>query len=73
MVVPMTLPVEEAEYQIRRKDKLGFYDCLRPRLRVIRKRVKRRKTNEFGEEVDDIANLIEENDDLWAQVDLLRE
>ena len=66
MVIPITLPVEEAEYQIRRKDKLGFYDSLRPRLRVIRKRVKRRKTNEFGEEIDDIANLIEENDDLWA-------
>ena len=73
MVTVVTLPVEEAEYQIRRKDKLGFYDCLRPRLRVIRKRVKRRKTNEFGQEIDDIQNLIEENDDLWAELELLKE
>ena len=73
MVTVVTSPVEEAEYQIRRKDKLGFYDCLRPRLRVIRKRVKRRKTDEFGQEVDDIQNLIEENDDLWAELELLKE
>ena len=69
----MSSPVEEAEYQISRRDKIGFYDCLRPRLRVIRKRIKKRKTNEFDQEIDDIAMLIEENDELWNQNDILKE
>ena len=48
--------VAEAEYQIKRRDKIGFYDCLKPRLEV---NVKRKKP-------DDLAELLQENDDLLA-------
>lgn len=71
MIVVYQAPVEEAEYQIRRKDTIGFYDCLKPRLRMVLKR--RNKSKEDGTQIDDIAMLIEENDTLWTQHELLKE
>ena len=62
MTVVYQAPVDEAEYQIRRKDSIGFYDCLKPRLRIQLKR--RKKSKEDGPQIDDIAMLIEENDQI---------
>ena len=57
--------VAEAEYYIKRRDTIGFYDCLRPRL----KKIVKRKTiiDDIGSNFDDLAELIQENDDLLAQ------
>ena len=71
MVVVYQAPVEEAEYQIRRKDTIGFYDCLKPRLRKVLRRTKKSKKD--GPQIDDIAMLIEENDTLWANNELMKE
>ena len=57
--------VAEAEYQIKRRDTIGFYDCLRPRLKA---RVKRNGTkDEICSNIDDLAELVQENVDLSAQ------
>ena len=71
MIVVYQAPVEEAEYQIRRKDSLGFYDCLKPRLRKVLRRKK--KSIKDDPQIDDIAMLIEENDTLWADHQLIKE
>ena len=56
MTSVFSAPVAEAEYQIKRRDTIGFYDCLKPRLKVRGKR--KRTNNENGSNFDDLAELL---------------
>ena len=56
-------PVKEAEYHIKRIKNVSIYDCLVPRLRVLKKPTKPR-VNESDSEWNTFEELIEQNDRL---------
>ena len=61
-------PVTEAEYQIKRKEVIGFYDCLVPRLKIIKHpSLKDKEKGNNTEEIDYFGDLIVENDSLKAK------
>lgn len=65
----MREPISEAEYQMKRKVCIGFYDCLMPRLKIKKKPTHKTKSKEDDSDSDYFGDLIVENDQLKAQME----
>ena len=67
--------VDEAEYQMKRKIRNGFYDSLMPRLKVKKKPKMKRKKSKKQEDSDSdyFGDLIIENEKLKTQIAEMKE